>query len=79
MHSLFLWYSNTGPCHPYGKLGRCTISRMRLDGTGLETFAAGVRNSVGAPVWGSPPLPTWCCAGPHTGMLVCRQAPHEQP
>ena len=40
--------SNTGPCHAYGKLGRCTISRMHLDGTGLETYAKGVRNSVGA-------------------------------
>ena len=35
--------SNTGPCLPYGKLQRCSISRMRLDGSGLETFASGTR------------------------------------
>ena len=48
---------------------------MRLDGTGLETFAAGVRNSVGAPVSTASLLSTWCCAWPHLVVLVCHKAP----
>ena len=32
---------NTCPCQTFGNLSRCTINRIRLDGSGVETLATG--------------------------------------
>lgn len=39
--------ANIGPCEPYLNTTYCTINRINADGSGLETYASGVRNSVG--------------------------------
>lgn len=39
--------SNTGPCNVVGDIRQCAINRMNLDGSDLEVYVTGVRNSVG--------------------------------